>query len=154
MSAMVNTRTNYNLALPFYENSVTNSHNLALFVGGTRFSYGELGDLARCISGWLGLKDGEVSGRVGILASRTVEAYAGVLGTLWSGEAFVPINPHTPEDRLIRILQMANPDALIVDQAGLDLLTDRVLECARGRILVGAGAKPPRNAQSEEPRVP
>jgi non-ribosomal peptide synthetase component F len=69
-----------------------------------------------------------------------------VLGTLWSGEAYVPISPHTPEERLIRILQMTQLDALIVDQAGLDLLSDRVLECAPRRILFGAGAKPLRNA--------
>jgi hypothetical protein len=29
---------NYNLALPFYENSIENSQALALFVGETRFS--------------------------------------------------------------------------------------------------------------------
>ena len=142
MSAIANTRTNFNLALPFYENSVTNPDALALYVGDTRYSYGELATLARCVSGWLGLKTGEVQGKVGILASRTIEAYAGVLGTLWSGAAYVPINPHTPEDRLIRILQITNPDALIVDQAGLDLLSDHVLESAPNRILFGAGAIP------------
>ena len=136
----------FNLAQPFYENSVTNSQALALFVGEMRFSYGELANLARRISGWLGLKSGEVSGKVGILASRTLEAYAGVLGTLWSGAAYVPINPRTPEDRLIRILQQTKLDALIADQAGLDLLSDRVLECAPSRILFGAGAKPSQSA--------
>jgi amino acid adenylation domain-containing protein len=41
---------------------------------------------------------------------------------------------------------MTNLDALIVDQAGMDLLSDRVLECAPRRILFGAGAKPPLHA--------
>jgi D-alanine--poly(phosphoribitol) ligase subunit 1 len=142
MSAAVGTKTNRNLALPFHKNSITNPESLALFVGGERFSYAELGNLARRISGWLVRNTGEVSGKVGVLASRTIEAYAGVLGALWSGEAYVPINPHTPEDRLIRILQMTNLDALVVDQAGLDLLSDRVLECAPGRILFGASTRP------------
>src|ERR1700726_1570753 len=124
MSAIVSTKTNYNLALPFHENAVMNPDSLALFVGGERFSYAELGNLARRISGWLRRNTGEVSGRVGILASRTWEAYAGLLGTLWSGEAYVPINPRTPEDRLIHILQVTNLDALVVDQAGLDLLSN------------------------------
>lgn len=136
----------FNPAQPFYEHSVTNSQGLALFVGEMRFSYGELANLARRISGWLGLKSGKVSGKVGILASRTLEAYAGVLGTVWSGAAYVPINPRTPEDRLIRILRMMELDALIADQAGLDLLSDRVLECAPGRILFGAGATPSQSA--------
>jgi amino acid adenylation domain-containing protein len=146
MSAIVNPKSNYNLALPFYENARSNPQALALFVGGSGYSYGELGALARRIAGWLGRKTGGASGKVGILASRTIEAYAGVLGTLWSGAAYVPINPNTPEDRLIRILQQTNLDALIVDQAGLDLLSDRVLECAPRRILCGAGARPPQNA--------
>jgi len=146
MSASVSSKTNYNLALPFHENSVMSPESLALFVDGERFSYAELDNLARRISGWLRRKTGEVSGRVGILASRTVEAYAGVLGTLWSGEAYVPINPRTPEDRLIRILQMTNLDALVVDQAGLDLLSNRVLEWAPGRILAGAGTRPSHGA--------
>jgi D-alanine--poly(phosphoribitol) ligase subunit 1 len=137
---------NYNLALPFYENSTTDPEAVALFVGKANFSYGDLAGLARRISGWLGLERGPVSGRVGILASRTVEAYAGVLGTLWSGAAYVPINPQTPEDRLVRILQMTKLDALIIDQAGLDLLSDRVLKYAPCRILIGPDTKPPANA--------
>src|ERR1700685_3753536 len=137
MSATASTRTNYNLALPFYENSVMNPESLALFVGGQRFSYAELGSLARRISGWIGRNTTEVSGTVGILASRTAAAYSGVLGTLWSGKAYVPINPHTPEGRLIRILQQTKLDALIADQAGLDLLSAR---------LFGLGARPSRRA--------
>src|SRR6202451_2085478 len=137
---------NYNLAVPFHENSVMNPESLALFVGGQQFSYAELGSLARRISGWLSRNTGDVSGTVGILASRTAEAYAGVLGTLWSGKAYVPINPHSPEARLIRILQETKLDALIVDQAGLDLLSDRVFESAPRRILFGLGARPSRRA--------
>jgi len=142
MSEVPNTGTNYNLALPFYANFVARPESLALFVGGERFSYAELGNLARRIAGWLRRNTGKVSGRVGILASRTWEAYAGVLGTLWSGAAYVPINPRTPEDRLIHILQVTNLDALVVDQAGLDMLSNRVLEAAPRRILVGVATKP------------
>ncbi len=137
---------NYNLAGPLFEHAQRHGSRLALSVGDDSLSYVELAGLARRVSGWLGLVSGEVSGKVGILASRTVEAYAGVVGTLWSGAAYVPISPRTPEDRLIRILQLANPDALIVDRAGTDLLSDRVLEYAPRRILFGASARLPRNA--------
>jgi amino acid adenylation domain-containing protein len=146
MNAVVNPRTNYNLALPFYESSIRDPKALALFVNDSRLSYGELGSLVRRISGWLGPKSGEGSGKIGILASRTLEAYAGVLGTLWSGSAYVPIKPDIPEDRLIRILQQTKLDALIADQAGLDLLSNRVLENAPKRILFGPGAKPSQRA--------
>jgi amino acid adenylation domain-containing protein len=146
MNAIVDKHENYNLALAFYKNAVANPQDLALFVGDARFTYGELGTLSRRISNWLGRKTGERSGKVGILASRTLEAYAGVLGTLWSGAAYVPIKPDTPEDRVIRIVQQTKLDALIADQAGLDLLSDRVLEHAPRRILCGANAKPSASA--------
>ncbi len=137
---------NYNLALPFYESSVSGPQALALFVGNSRFSYGELANIACRVAGWLDLKAGERSGKVGILASRTLEAYAGVLGTLWSGAAYVPIKPDTPEDRVIRILQQTKLDALIADQAGLNMLSERVLENAPRRILFGPDARPPQSA--------
>ncbi|HVT99793.1 MAG TPA: amino acid adenylation domain-containing protein, partial [Acidobacteriaceae bacterium] len=87
------------------------------------------------IAGWL--QRGQRAERVGILASRSVETYAGVLGTLWAGAAYVPVNPDTPEERLIRILETAQLDALIADAAGLSMLTDRVLAHAPRRILWG-----------------
>ncbi|HXN49032.1 MAG TPA: amino acid adenylation domain-containing protein [Bryobacteraceae bacterium] len=138
--------SDFNLAQPFYENSLRNPEGVALFVGEARLTYRELATLARRVSAWLGPASRAGLAKVGILASRSLEAYAGVLGTLWSGAAYVPINPHTPEDRLVRILQMTGLDALVADQSGLDLLSNRVLECAPGRILFGPGAKPPQNA--------
>ncbi len=130
---------NYNLALPFYENAVREPQATALVVDERRFSYGELAGLARRISGWLNRAPVKT---VGILASRSIETYAGVVGTLWSGAAYVPINPTIPEDRLIRILQMTEMGALIADQAGAELLTERVQKEAPHRILLGADAKP------------
>jgi len=54
----------------------------------------------------------------------------------------VPIKTDTPEDRVIRILEQTRLDALIADQAGLNMLSDRVLENAPKRILFGPNAKP------------
>lgn len=129
---------NYNLALPFYENALREPRAVALVVDEKRISYGELAGLARQIAGWLHRAPTRT---VGILASRSLETYAGVLGTLWSGAAYVPITPNIPEDRLIRILQLTRMDALIVDPAGAELLTESVLKEAPKRILHGAEAK-------------
>ncbi|HLJ17740.1 MAG TPA: amino acid adenylation domain-containing protein [Bryobacteraceae bacterium] len=128
--------TRCSILAAFYRHSQVRPDATALVVNGTSVNYRELAGLARRISGWL---DGSVasSGRVGILASRSVEAYAGVLGALWSGAAYVPIGPKTPEDRLIHILRATKLDALIVDAAGAAALSDRVLENAPRRILAG-----------------
>jgi D-alanine--poly(phosphoribitol) ligase subunit 1 len=126
---------NYNLALPFYESAVRDPKAVALVVDDQRFSYGELASLSRRIGGWLARTPTKT---VGILASRSAITYEGVLGTLWIGAAYIPINPQIPEDRLLRILKMSQMDALIADQAGLERLSQRVLEEAPQRILTDA----------------
>lgn len=121
---------NHNLALPFYQTSLERPDALALYVGGRGYSYAEMRGLAQQVAGWL-----RGPRRVGLLASRTIETFAGVLGSLWAGGAYVPINPTTPEERLLRILETAELDALIVDEAGAQLLTERVAARAPRMIL-------------------
>lgn len=133
---------NFNLAVPFHEQARQQPEAPALVVEGASWSYGELASLASRVAAWLGRTEGRASGRVGILAARSLEAYVGVLGTLWAGQAYVPVNPHTPEDRLLRIFQMAELDALVVDQAGMDLLSERALASAPRRILAGRDVRP------------
>lgn len=82
--------------------------------------------------------------RVGVLASRTLEAYVGVIGTLWAGAAYVPINPKVPNERLIQLLRITSLDAIVADAAGLERLQGRVAEFAPPLILRGTdfrGAK-------------
>ena len=129
---------NYNLALPFHESALRKPQATALVVDEKRFSYGDLEGLARKIAGWLERAPDGGAPRVGILASRSAITYAGVLGTLWAGGAYVPINPTIPEDRLLRILKLTDMDALIVDEAGMERLTERVLQQAPQKILVDA----------------
>src|SRR5581483_8124773 len=127
----------FNVAAPFYRQSRIRPDALALAVGEARLSYGELASLASGISRQLTSSTASPR-KIGILASRSIEAYAGVLGALWSGAAYVPINPKTPEERLLRILEITRLDALIVDAAGAKCLSARVLEHAPRLILAGS----------------
>jgi tricorn protease len=54
--------------------------------------------------------------RVGVFASRSVTAYAGVLAALCSGATFVPLNPTFPVARTRQMLRRAELDAIIVDE--------------------------------------
>ena len=38
--------------------------------------------------------------RVGVLTSRTLDTYAGILGACWSGASYVPINAKLPADKI------------------------------------------------------
>jgi amino acid adenylation domain-containing protein len=121
-----------NLVSPFYECTLVNRDRLALVVGGISYSYGELASMSQQLARLLGRP-----ARVGVLASRTLEAYAGVLGALWAGAAYVPINPNVPDERLVQILRITSLDAIVADPAGLERLKGRVAECAP-RLVLGA----------------
>jgi amino acid adenylation domain-containing protein len=117
-----------NLALSFYNNARIHPERLALSVNQKNFTYKEFAEVAERIAGWLQSRPaGEVK-LVGLLASRSWVAYAGVLGTCWAGAAYVPLNPGWPEQRLLSILQTTELDALVVDDRGLKLLSPQVLE--------------------------
>ena len=111
---------NLNLALPFFRHSIECPENPALVLDDKVLSYFELASLAARIAGWLRASAHADSGktRVAIVASRSLEAYAGILGACWAGAAYVPINPKLPAHTLRQILQVAQPRAIIVDAAG------------------------------------
>jgi D-alanine--poly(phosphoribitol) ligase subunit 1 len=123
------------LSTLFFENAIRNPHCPALSVDGRDFSYGELLALVEHVVTWLRERRlGQVH-RIGILASRSWEAYAGILGTSWTGGTYVPLHPEWPEDRILRILNVAALDALIVDKNGLKALSQNVLALCPPHIL-------------------
>jgi acyl-CoA synthetase (AMP-forming)/AMP-acid ligase II len=79
---------NSSLVSAFHRHAVANPDRIALAVGGSSFTYGELAGISKRVAGFLGRP-----ARVGVLASRSVEAYAGILNTLWSGADYVSITP-------------------------------------------------------------
>jgi len=121
---------NPNLVSAFYRHAAMNPERLALAVGGISYSYGQLAGMSQQVACLLGRP-----ARVGVLASRTLEAYAGVLGTLSAGAAYVPINPKIPDERLIQLLRITSLDAIVADAAGLERLQGRVAEFAPPLVL-------------------
>lgn len=144
---------NYNLALSLYGHARLNPQRLALSAGGRDFTYGELAPLAQSIGAWLPREAGGRAGRVGILASRSAEACAGVLGTCWAGGTYVPISLKLPEERVRDICTRAGLAALIADDAGTRLLSEGVLAAVAGRALVSDRNRlPPRlRARAKKP---
>lgn len=54
---------------------------------------------------------------IGILTQRTVSAYTGILGTLYAGCTYVPLNPKHPLFRLASIIKSARISTLIFDES-------------------------------------
>jgi D-alanine--poly(phosphoribitol) ligase subunit 1 len=109
---------NFNLAHPFHEQACAQPDSIALHVADESYSYAEL-------AGWVARTASALgpAQKVGVLASRTLGTYVGVLGACWCGAAYVPLNPKLPDERLARIFQIVALDALIVDEIGLNRLT-------------------------------
>ncbi|HLW76504.1 MAG TPA: amino acid adenylation domain-containing protein [Bryobacteraceae bacterium] len=148
---------NFNFSEPMFRHAQADGSRLAVSVDNHDVSYAQLAVLAQRTSAWLNQGPPRERGFVAILASRSLEAYVGVLGTGWSGDAYVPINPKLPEDRIATLFEIVKPVALITDAGGRKALTGRALATAPAMILNSFDELPahdprdcPRQMESED----
>ncbi len=131
------TAENLNFAVPFLDRVKKRPDRLALHVGDENYTYAEIALRAGQMAGWLAGIRRERELRVGILGSRSVEVYTGILGALWSGCAFVPLNPKFPQARLRSMIARSGLEALIVDRSGLSCLRNGLASEAPKAVLAG-----------------
>ena len=126
---------NFNLALPFFATSHLHPNRTAVVVNDRAVTYAELRAMVACTADWLRERTGGRVRRVGILASRSLETFVGILATNWAGGAYVPLNIKMPEERLLHVMERTKFDALIVGGEALGLLTQRVLDAAPANVV-------------------
>jgi len=124
-----------NLTRNFYQYAATNPDRLALVVQEGSYSYAELATRVARIAGWIRQVAQGENRRIGILASRSPEAYLGILATAWAGATYVPLNPRYPAQRLADLTQCAQLDALIIDASAYAQLTDELRSTLPAAIL-------------------
>ncbi len=147
---------NFNLASAIYQHALNSPQTTAIASQGQTLSYGEFAQraagLASCLMDspdWP-RREGQVP-RVGILASRGVDACVALLGACWAGATYVPIALKQPQDRMLSLLEQCDLSAIITDDEGLKLLTGRLLTACPPLVLhVG---RPPLTAW-ENPEQP
>ncbi len=96
----------------------------ALWIDNRVYSYAELGCHAQRIATWCQRMVPQRNPRIGILTSRSLTAYASILGVNWASGAYLPLNARLPASYLATIVSHAELDGLIVDSAGLALLDE------------------------------
>ncbi|MFD3612354.1 AMP-binding protein [Streptomyces atroolivaceus] len=84
-------------------------------------TYARMHDLALS---WGGSLARTGSPAVGVLASRGLTAYTGVLAALYAGAAVVPLRPDFPASRTRQIIEAAGVHAIVADHDGLAVLPD------------------------------
>jgi amino acid adenylation domain-containing protein len=110
----------------------------ALEVCDQTLSYAQLRQRAGDVAVVLAREAGQTHPKVGILASRSVEMYSGILGTLWCGGTVVPLNPAFPAERSAQMLALAEVSALVVDKAGESGLEALLAHLNRPLLLIAA----------------
>ena len=104
----------------------------ALKVRNRQISYSELNERSLGVAAAL-IDAGATQETVGIVGQRKVASYVGVIGILYAGCNYVPVNPKLSGDRLLAILKSANVRFLVGALEDLEMLAP---------ILTGANAPP------------
>ena len=103
------------LADRFFENAERYPERPALRVAGTEYSYGTLAELALQIAGRIAGVTTPGTRAVGLMAHRSVDAYAGVLGILRAGLAYMPLSPRFPPRRNAIMLDRSRVESVVID---------------------------------------
>jgi len=104
---------------------------LAIVVDGEELSYRGLQGRAASIAATLSRLEAGYGGSdgprlTGVLARRSVTAFAGVLGVLLHGHGYVPLNPTFPAQRTRAMLEQAGCRCVIVDENGEEQLPELI----------------------------
>jgi amino acid adenylation domain-containing protein len=95
----------------------------ALVVNGERLSYRQLAGKAAALASTIDRFEEGSNPLVGLLAHRSVNAYAGVLGILGAGKGYVPLNPKFPAERTRSMLLLSGCRTLVVGSECLSQLS-------------------------------
>jgi len=137
---------NANLASTIYRHSLNTPDAPAVVCRGQTLTYADFASRAARIAACLRQNDAwqQPIGnppRVGILASRGIDACTALMGACWAGATYVPIGLKLPEERILTLLSLCNLSAIIADEEGAKLLSERVLG-ACPPLVIHAGQTP------------
>jgi amino acid adenylation domain-containing protein len=108
----------------------------ALRVGKGCFSYGELAELVSKIAATIEREDEGASSTVATLAPRSPAAYAGLLATLVTGRAYVPLHTDFPLDRTATMLRLSRARVIVAGAEALDTLRNLLLRVDTAHVVI------------------
>ncbi|HZZ03656.1 amino acid adenylation domain-containing protein [Paraburkholderia sp.] len=138
----------------FFDTAASEPDSPALWVDERLYDYGEIASRARRIAA--GLADAMPAGRPGrclLFAHRSLAAYAGLLGILKAGFAYVPLNPNVPAARLAAVIEQSGAPLLLVDRRCAALLEEALSlldDCPRIMLLDDVGGEGVQDAEDAQ----
>ncbi|HZN20450.1 MAG TPA: AMP-binding protein [Micromonosporaceae bacterium] len=115
----------------------------AVEVAGQTVRYRELLDLVERLAGRLAAVAGRHPAAVGLLAVRSLAAYAGYLAALRLGATVVPLHPELPVARNARMCRSAGVDVVVADDAGAVQLATLVAQTGAAALALRSGGGTP-----------
>src|ERR1017187_1912990 len=113
---MASPKQSRSLISGFFRSLLANPGRPSLEIGDDILTYEQLWDYAGKITACLHESLDPSEGVVGLLASRSVGAYGGIVGILGSGRGYCPLNPKFPLERTLVMLKASGCKTLIVGQ--------------------------------------
>lgn len=89
----------------------------AMVEGRGRWSYAQLHERSNALAWSLRELGVGPERRVGVCAERSIDHLTAVLGVLKAGGTYVPLDPSYPEQRIARMLEVAEPDVVLCQRA-------------------------------------
>lgn len=121
---------NTTLADLFRSSAREHGDRSALWVNESVLTYAELNDAASRLAAVLIAARRRRPARCALFVDRTRTAYIGILGALMAGMAYVPLNPRFPAERILRMVESSEPDAIIIDESGVDAARNILAHCS------------------------
>lgn len=109
-------------------------NNPALEVDGRIISYKELSEKAMLVATGL-LENGATSETIGLVGQRKVSSYIGLLGIIFAGCNFTPVNPKYNNSRIISMLNESKIRYLVGDPNDISQLDPSLLKTIKAQIL-------------------
>lgn len=116
------------LSTAIYRHACSTPHALAIVFNDQSLSYGDFARRAASLAAklinhpnWRIPSDRPP--RVGLLASRSIDACVALMGACWAGATYVPLSPKQPEERILAVIEQCGLEAIITDATGEAMLT-------------------------------
>src|SRR5262245_32178986 len=121
------TKTDRSLIRGFLDSLRRYPDRVALELGEEKLTYAQLWDQASRIAAALEKHTESTPPLAGLLANRSVTAYAGILGILAAGRGYVPLNPKFPAQRTSAMLKASGCNTVIVGSECADAANSLLL---------------------------
>lgn len=111
-----------------------NGNQLAVSLNDESITYRELESASNKLAGMLIKQNIEPGDLVGLYMEKTPKTIIAMLGITKAGGVYVPLDPHSPAERVIKIIKSSNPSLIFVDHETTHSYQDIIhsdLEAAR-----------------------